>query len=257
MFSLIEIIETEQWRKDKRRIYWPLNKALDKFDCESELSDQSINNLVNLLLSISAQTDNKVWLSACWRLLKNVDRYFLGEHKQYADGTIENLFVLSKEAIKKDNNFPLDFVYKHSMQIANRARENCYRVSETHMNFILQMMCTDLVNLVMTLDIMQICKQLREREVMHICESADMLLRIMHREGVKLSGSLIEKPQAVLSLCHTMHMYSQTNRRYVLFELKDLVRNIKTGLSLELYRELNEVAEKYNHRDLKKTLRQM
>lgn len=251
---IVELLKKCQSKQHYNEICIAIDRIFDKCDCDPKLVDQSIRILADMLLEQSTIKDRGEWLNACWQLLKNAERYLLRDHNPYNEETVEKLFLLSLEISKKDQFFPLEFIYKYSLRIARRIQEFC-RVVANRRTVVYQL-CrhTDLAVLIITLDIMQTCEYAEHGERYLIVECADSLLQIMGKAGVYLFGAWKDRPQIVLSICHTVHMYSEESREYMLKELKALVRNAKTGISLELCRELNIVAEKYENKDLKKEL---
>lgn len=254
---IIELLSKHQWINSNNDFYWSLEQILDEIDREPELPEKSIQILSNLLLKGYSQTDTRAWLNVCWRLLSNADRCLQYKFNFYTDDTIENLFILSLEAIKKDKHFQPVFIYKHANRIAQHILNNRHTTAEISSRIYLPEVHTYLSILIMASHIVYLSNKTLGNEKKQIYQCVELLLRIMRHEGINPFNNWKDKHYIILALCCTLHEYSEEIREFVLECLKDYVNIVGTGLSLELYRELCAIAERFNCTELKTQLAQL
>jgi hypothetical protein len=99
----------------------------------------------------------------------------------------------------------------------------------------------------------------REQDI-HISElreSINILMNEIKNGKESLFCDCTESTKFIIALCRNINLLNNDNCTYVLTELTKLVKVYKTGLSLALYRELNKIAEEFNHAGLKAELEQL
>ena len=252
----IMLLESNQVRRNADELYWLCDKILNVNDC-NRLSEQTVKNLADILMKTYTQINTESWLHTCWMLLDNVVRHIHKDRNLYSNETIENLFLLSQVANTANSNFPIAFILEYARWIANRVQDVMRYARELREDSRIPSSNRELFVLVIALEIIQNSDYSHSREETHIRESADALLQGMSRKGVNLYDVWGEKPQIVLAICRTLHMYSIEVREYMLIELTELVGRIGIGMSLELYREIRTVADEFCDPTLKHALMRM
>ena len=242
VFPVVVILEKFQERRNPSELYWLCDRVLNADNCKSELSDQTVKDLAGILMQTHAQTYIESWLQTCWKLM---DYVMQCNRTSYSDETVEKLFLLTQVANTSDPNFPIDFIIWYANRIADRVQGAMSYTRGLRENFFTISFSTELFVLVTALDIIQNSNILHSGEDTHIQESADAQLHAMSQVEVSLSNVWRKKPQIVLGICRTLHMYSLEVREYVLTELTELVVSTGPGMSLELYREISKVAEEF------------
>lgn len=254
---IVEFISKIQGRNHCSECYWTTEKILNILEQENKLPDHTMLFFAKVLSRERERSDTAMWLDACWKLLRKAERYIQRRDALCREETIEKLLLLSLEAYRVDERFPLDFAYEYSMRIAERIVEKCERFAERNRNCALAYTHTDLLVLVKTIDTMLEQGYCQGRDIRKLCQSIDALLKMMQNEGVGLFDDWTEPHQFAVALCHSMQVLSEDTCMYVLTELVELIRTSKAGLSLELYRELNAIAERFDYAELRYELAQV
>lgn len=257
--SIIELLHKYHYWGNDCDCCWPLVKRLGEDGWNDRLSDQSMLTVLNYLLEECAQENMETWLENCRLIFAVAESAYNREYIVYSDEVVDKFFLLFWKANKLDRSFPLNFIHEYGMRTAKliqNVKDNF--TNEIGRSCILPDMFFNLQVLVMTIDAMQTSEQNWQKEITLLSESTNALLHIMMScKGIRLSDAWKEKNHAVISLCHTIHLHPHNICEYVLTELTELVKTVQTGLTLELYRELQNVAEIFNHEPLKYELAQL
>ena len=255
--SGIEFVEKIQKREHRIERHEMIRKIADILERADELPDSAMLFFAEVLLSSYERVNTGAWLDVCWILLTKAKQCLCRENILYREETIEKLFILSLEANKADERFPLDFAYECSARTAKHILENCDQFEKRRTKFALTYTPADLFVLIKTMDVILLQGHNHQRMISVISQSLDVLFKIMKYEGIRLFDDCTKVPGFVVALCHIIQEFSGEVRMYLLTELTALVRTTGEELSLKMYQELCVVAERFKHVELRDALAQV
>ena len=254
LIPLIDIIEGDygiMFDEEKIRILSCVNRICVSGD---EIPKHLMLSMVDFLLA--EQTDSDIWLDVCMHLLDRAEHELMQSHKFSFDKVlVEKLALLSFDAYKINQQVPIDFTIQCSMLIAERINHDFrwkrirpddygYKHDNTGLLILLRSFDTILANK----------KKVYKRDIREIQYAIELSLHIMRERRVRQYDVWMENPQVVLLLCHTIQEFSEDIQDFVVDELTNLVRRAGCSLSLEICRELTNVAGKLNNSGLKEAL---
>ena len=254
LVPLIDIMERdyeEMFDEEKKHI---LLRSVNRIRVSDDIPKHLMLRLVDFLLN--EQTDTDIWMNTCVSLLDRAEHKLAQWHESSYDKIlVEKLALLNLAAYKINQQVPLEFTIKYSMLIAEHINDGFrwkriepddygYKLDNTSLLILLSAFDNMLENKKTAYD--QIIREIRY--------AIGLSLHIMRKTRVKQYDVWMENPQVVILLCHTIQEFSEDIQDFVVDELTNLVRRAGCSLSLEICRELTNVAGKLNNSGLKEAL---